>query len=102
MQLRIQPTTKKLLRKAYDGTIIAMSLCRNSVKSCGQRFWYRTSSSVIQIPPIISRSLSALSGEKVTKLGELVPILNRMRTQVRTELTFENARLWGESVLICR
>jgi len=37
--------------------------------------------------------------KKITKLGELVPILNRLRNQVRTELTVENAKLWGESVL---
>ena len=43
--------------------------------------------------------IRCLSGEAVTKLGELVPILNRMRNQVKPELTFANARLWGESTL---
>ena len=39
----------------------------------------------------------SLSGEKVEKLGELVPILNRMRNQIKEELNFYNARLCGES-----
>ncbi|TGE32460.1 acetyl-CoA decarbonylase/synthase complex subunit alpha/beta [Desulfosporosinus sp. Sb-LF] len=92
----IQP--KKLLRKAYDGTIIAMSyaeiLLNRAIKDFGTEQIVGYPDTAYHLPVI-----TCLSGEKVTKLGELVPILNRMRNQVRTELTFDNARLWGESVL---
>ena len=89
---------KKLLRKAYDGTVIAMTyaeiLLNRAIKDFGTQQLVSYPDTAYQLPVI-----TCLSGEKVTKLGELVPILNRMRTQVRTELTFDNARLWGESTL---
>jgi len=89
---------KKLLRKAYDGTIIAMTyaeiLLNRAIKDFGTEQLISYPDTAYHLPVI-----ECLSGEKVTQLGELVPILNRMRTQVRTELTFENSRLWGESVL---
>ncbi|HZK52665.1 MAG TPA: acetyl-CoA decarbonylase/synthase complex subunit alpha/beta [Desulfosporosinus sp.] len=89
---------KKLLRKAYDGTIIAMSyaeiLLNRAIHDCGVEQAISYPDTAYYLPVI-----TCLSGEKVTKLGELVPILNRMRTQVRTELTVENSKLWGESVL---
>lgn len=92
----IQP--KKLLRKAYDGTIIAMSyaeiLLNRAIKDFGTEQLVGYPDTAYHLPVI-----TCLSGEKVTKLGELVPILNRMRNQVRTELNFDNARLWGESTL---
>ncbi|KJR48033.1 CO dehydrogenase/acetyl-CoA synthase, acetyl-CoA synthase subunit [Desulfosporosinus sp. I2] len=92
----IQP--KKLLRKALDGTIIAMTyaeiLLNRALKDFGSEQVIGYPDTAYHLPVI-----TCLSGEKVTKLGELVPILNRMRTQIRTELTFDNARLWGESVL---
>jgi acetyl-CoA synthase len=89
---------KKLLRKAYDGTITAMSyaeiLLNRAIKDFGAEQAIGYPDTAFYLPVVM-----CLSGEKVTKLGELVPILNRVRTQVRTELTVENSKLWGESVL---
>lgn len=88
----------KLLRRAYDGTVIALTyaeiLLNKAIKEHGAKQTIGYPDTAYHLPVITS-----LSGEKVTTLGELVPILNRMRNQVRTERTFENARLWGESVL---
>ncbi|MHB1651962.1 MAG: acetyl-CoA decarbonylase/synthase complex subunit alpha/beta [Desulfitobacteriaceae bacterium] len=88
----------KLLRRAYDGTIIAMTyaeiLLNRAIKVFGSQQQISYPDTAYHLPVI-----TALSGEKVTTLGELVPILNRMRNQVRSERNFENARLWGESVL---
>lgn len=89
---------KKLLRKAYDGTITAMTyaeiLLNRAIKDYGKAQTIGYPNTAYHLPVI-----TCLSGEKVTTLGELVPILNRMRAQIKTGLTFENARLWGESVL---
>jgi len=89
---------KALLRRAYDGTIIAMTyaeiLLNRAIKDFGTEQDIGYPDTAYHLPVI-----TCLSGEKVTKLGELVPILNRMRSQIRTDLTFENARLWGESTL---
>jgi len=88
----------KLLRKAYDGTIIALSyaeiLLNKAIKLYGPDQEIGYPDTAYHLPVI-----TCLSGERVTTLGELVPILNRMRNQVKRELTFSNARLWGESVL---
>lgn len=89
---------KKLLRKAYDGTIIAMSyaeiLLNRAIKDFGEGQIVGYPDTAYHLPVVM-----CLSGEKVTTLGELVPILNRARNQVRTELTVENSKLWGESTL---
>ena len=88
----------KLLRRAYDGTLIAMTyaeiLLNRAIKMYGTEQEIGYPDTAYHLPVV-----TCLSGEKITKLGELVPILNRMRNQVRSERTFENARLWGESVL---
>jgi acetyl-CoA synthase len=89
---------KKLLKKAYDGTITALSyaeiLLNRAIKDYGKEQTIGYPDTAYHLPVI-----TCLSGEKVTTLNELVPILNRMRNQVTRELTFENARLWGESTL---
>ena len=89
---------KKLLRRAYDGTITAMTyaeiLLNRAIKDFGAEQTIGYPDTAYYLPVI-----TCLSGEKVTILGELVPILNRVRNQIRTELTVENAKLWGESVL---
>jgi acetyl-CoA synthase len=91
-----QPT--RLLRRAYDGTIIALSyaeiLLSQAIRLHGPEAPVGYPDTAYFLPVI-----RALSGEEVTKLGDLVPILNRMRSQVKPELTFENARVWGESTL---
>ncbi|MFZ3101301.1 MAG: acetyl-CoA decarbonylase/synthase complex subunit alpha/beta [Desulfitobacteriaceae bacterium] len=88
----------KIFRRIYDGTIIAMTyaeiLLNKAIKTYGPKQEIGYPDTAYHLPVV-----TCLSGEKVTTLGELVPILNRMRNQVRSERNFENARLWGESVL---
>ncbi|MBS4021221.1 MAG: CO dehydrogenase/CO-methylating acetyl-CoA synthase complex subunit beta [Dethiobacter sp.] len=87
---------KKLLQKAYNGAIIATSyaeiLMNQAIRKYGPDQSVAYPDTAYYLPVI-----SSLSGEKVTKLGELPPILNRMRSQIREELSFFNARLCGES-----
>lgn len=89
---------KKLLKKAYDGTITALSyaeiLLNRAIKDYGKEQTIGYPDTAYYLPVI-----TCLSGEKVTTLDQLVPILNRVRNHVKTGLTFENARLWGESTL---
>jgi acetyl-CoA synthase len=88
----------RLLRRAYDGTIIALTyaeiLLNRAIKTYGPQQEIGYPDTAYHLPVI-----TCLSGARVSTLGELVPILNRMRNQVRTERSFANARLWGESVL---
>ncbi len=88
----------KIFRRAYDGTIIALTyaeiLLNKAIQTYGPKQEIAYPDTAYHLPVI-----TCLSGENVTTLGELVPILNRMRNQVRSERNFENARLWGESVL---
>ncbi|MCL5039473.1 MAG: acetyl-CoA decarbonylase/synthase complex subunit alpha/beta [Firmicutes bacterium] len=88
-----------LFRKAMEGTIIATSyaeiLLNQALREYGAEQKVAYPDTGYHLPVI-----TALSGEKVTKLGELVPILNRVREQVHEEqLTFENVRLAGEATL---
>ncbi len=87
-----------LFKQAYEGAVIATSyaeiLLDQALRTHGPEAPVAYPDTAYYLPVI-----TALSGEKVTKLGELVPILNRMREQIREELTFENARLAGEATL---
>jgi acetyl-CoA synthase len=87
---------KKLLQKAYNGAIIATSyaeiLLNQAIRKHGPDKPVAYPDTAYYLPVI-----SCLSGEKVTKLGELPPILNRMRSQIKEELSFFNARQCGES-----
>ncbi|MBC7344044.1 MAG: CO dehydrogenase/CO-methylating acetyl-CoA synthase complex subunit beta, partial [Clostridia bacterium] len=90
---------KRLFRQAIDGAIIALSyaeiLLNQAIRLYGpdQSIGYPDTAYFLPV-------IRALSGEEVTKLSDLPPILNRMRAQVKEdELTFENARLAGESTL---
>ena len=93
-----KPTPRKLLKRAYDGAIIATSyaeiLLNQAIAEHGADAPVSYPDTAYYLPVI-----TALSGERVTKLGELRPILNRMRSQVKTNISFENALLWGESTL---
>ncbi|MBS4031126.1 MAG: CO dehydrogenase/CO-methylating acetyl-CoA synthase complex subunit beta [Clostridiales bacterium] len=86
----------KLFQRAYNGAITATSyaeiLLSQAIRKYGPDQPVSYPDTAYYLPVI-----SCLSGEKVTKLGELPPILNRMRGQIKEELTFENARLYGES-----
>lgn len=87
---------KGLFQKAYNGAITATSyaeiLLNQAIREYGPDCPVSYPDTAYYLPVI-----SSLSGEKVTKLGELPPILNRMRGQIKEELNFENARLYGES-----
>jgi acetyl-CoA synthase len=87
---------KGLFQRAYDGAIIATSyaeiLLNQAIREHGHDCPVGYPDTAFYLPVI-----SSLSGIKVTKLGQLPPILNKMRGQIKEELTFENARLCGES-----
>ncbi|MCW3491427.1 acetyl-CoA decarbonylase/synthase complex subunit alpha/beta [Dethiobacter alkaliphilus] len=87
---------KKLFQRAYNGAITATSyaeiLLSQAIRKYGPDKEIGYPDTAYYLPV-----MSSLSGEKVTKLGELPPILNRMRNQIKETLNFENARLYGES-----
>ena len=89
-----EPT--KLFQRAYNGAIIATSYAEISlnqaIRKYGPNHPVGYPDTAYYLPVI-----SSLSGEKVETLGELVPILNRMRNQINSKLNFANARLCGES-----
>ena len=86
----------KLFEKAYDGAVIATSYAEILLNQAIRRYG---ADKPVGYPdtgyylPVIR----ALSGEAVEKLGDLPPILNRMRNQIREDLNFDNARLCGEA-----
>ncbi len=85
-----------LFQKAYKGALNALSsaekmLCR-AICLYGPEYLVGYPDTAYYLPVILS-----LSGEKVTRLGELVPILKRRRSCIKKELTFANALLCGES-----
>ena len=86
----------KLFEKAYDGAVIATSyaeiLLNQAIRRYGPDHPVAYPDTGYYLPVI-----RALSGEAVKTLGELPPILNRMRNQVREEFNFKNARLCGEA-----
>ncbi len=86
----------KLFEKAYDGAVIATSyaeiLLNQAIKRHGPDKPVGYPDTGYYLPVI-----RALSGEAVEKLGDLPPILNRMRNQINEDLNFHNARLCGEA-----
>ncbi|MGF7186709.1 acetyl-CoA synthase [Desulfitispora alkaliphila] len=89
---------KKLFQQVYNGAITATSyaeiLLNKAILEYGADQEINYPDTAYYLPVIRS-----LSGEEVTKLGQLPPILNRMRGQIYEKLTFENSLLAGESVL---
>lgn len=89
---------KKLLKQVYDGAITACSyaeiLLNQAIKKYGADKEVKYPDTAYYLPVI-----RCLSGEEVTKIGQLPAILNRKRAQVVEALTFENARLAGEATL---
>ncbi len=87
---------KKLFRSMYNGAITAVSyaeiLLNQAIREYGGKQPVGYPDTAYNIPVI-----RCMSGEQVTRLGELPPILNRMRAQIKEEKTFENMLLWGES-----
>lgn len=90
---------KKLFRQAYEGTIVALSyaeiLLNKAIKDFGADHKVGYGGETAYFIPAIR----ALSGTEITKLGDMVPILNKMRDQVTSEISLESAMRWGESVI---
>ncbi|MBT9171700.1 MAG: Carbon monoxide dehydrogenase/acetyl-CoA synthase subunit alpha [Syntrophomonadaceae bacterium] len=86
----------KLFGQALNGAIIATGyaeiLLTRALRAYGPEEPVNFPGTAYFLPVIAS-----LSGEKVTRLGELPPILNRMRHQLKEELNFSNALLCGEA-----
>lgn len=89
---------KKLFKKVYNGAITAVSyaeiLLNQAIRRYGEDAKVEYPDTAYFLPIIRS-----LGGVEVTKLGQLPPILNKMRAQIKEDLTFENSRLAGEAVL---
>jgi len=88
-----------LYQQAFDGAIIATSyaeiLLNQAIKEYGENTPVAYPDTAYKLPVI-----TALSGEDVQTLGDLVPILNRIRSNnVREVLTLEGAKLNGEAAL---
>ncbi|MGI6096578.1 MAG: acetyl-CoA decarbonylase/synthase complex subunit alpha/beta [Dethiobacteria bacterium] len=86
----------KLFKKVYCGALTAVSYAKKmlnrSICRYGADYFVGYPDTEFYLPAIF-----ALSGEKITKLGELVPILNRMRDQIKEDFSFYQARLHGEA-----
>ncbi|EGO64664.1 acetyl-CoA decarbonylase/synthase complex subunit alpha/beta [Acetonema longum] len=86
-----------LFKAAYEGAVIATSyaqiLLEKAIKDHGADTPVKYPDTAYRLPVI-----TALSGEEVNVLGDLPPILNRIRTShLREELTFDNAKMAGEA-----
>ncbi len=89
----------ELFKGAYEGAVTATSyaeiLLHQAIAKYGPDATISYPDTAYKLPTIL-----ALSGEEVTKIGDLPPILNRIRTtNICEELTFENAKLNGEATL---
>jgi acetyl-CoA synthase len=86
----------KLFGRALNGAIIATSyaeiLLSQAIRRYGQNEPVSYPDTAYYLPVI-----TCLSGEKVTCLGDLPPILNRVRYQLKEELNLANAILCGEA-----
>ena len=87
---------KRLFKEVYEGAITATSyaeiLLSRAIEKYGPDHPVGYPDTAYFLPVI-----RAFSGEEVRTLKDMVPILNRMRAQIKSELTFENARLAGEA-----
>ncbi|MCR4434783.1 MAG: acetyl-CoA decarbonylase/synthase complex subunit alpha/beta [Clostridiales bacterium] len=88
-----------LFKQAYDGAIIATSyaeiLLNQAIKEYGEDTPVAYPDTAYYLPV-----MTALSGEKVKTLKELVPILNRVRTTyIKPDYTFEGATLNGKAAM---
>jgi len=89
---------KKLFKETYEGAVMALSyaeiLLNQAIRDFGPNAAVSYPDTAYFLPVI-----RCLSGEEVTRLGQLVPILNKKRAQVRNQYTFQAARLAGEATL---
>lgn len=84
---------------AYEGAVVATSyaeiLLNQAIREHGENAEVKYPDTAYYLPVI-----RALSGEDVTTLKELVPILNKIRsTKVRPDFTMEGAKINGEATL---
>jgi len=94
--IKDNPPTR-LFQRAINGAIIACGYAEKLLSKALADYGYDVQvgypDTAYYLPVIRS-----LSGEEVTRLGQLQPILNRMRAQIKEkEVTFEMARLAGET-----
>lgn len=87
----------QLFKRAYEGTVVATSyaniLLDKAIQKHGKDYPIAYPETAYRLPVIF-----ALSGEDVKTLGDLVPILNRLRSEnVHKEFTHEAACLNGEA-----
>lgn len=87
----------KLFRQSYDGAVIATSyaeiLLNQAIREFGEDTPVAYPDTAYKLPVI-----TALSGEDVQKLSNLVPILNRIRNdKVRQDYTLDGAKANGEA-----
>lgn len=86
----------KLFRRVYKGAITAVSyaeiLLNRAIQKYGKNKSIGYPDTAYYVPVI-----RCMSGETVSELGDLVPVLNRMRGQITEKLTFEQFRLNGEA-----
>jgi acetyl-CoA synthase len=87
---------KKFFRSVYNGAITAVSyaeiLLSQAIRMYGADHPVGYPDTAYYLPVI-----RCMSGEEIKKLGDLPPVLNRIRAQIKEELTFPNAILAGES-----
>ncbi len=91
--------SKQLFTQAYEGAVVATSyaeiLLTQAIREHGENTPVCYPDTAYKLPVI-----TALSGEDVATLKDLVPILNRIRmTNVKEDLTFEGAKANGEAGL---
>lgn len=89
--------SKHLFTQAYEGAVIATSyaeiLLTQAIRENGEDTPVCYPDTAYRLPVI-----TALSGEEVNTLKDLVPILNRIRmTKVREDLTLDGAKANGEA-----
>ncbi len=89
----------ELFKGAYEGAVTATSyaeiLLAKAIKEHGADCPVKYPDTAYRLPTI-----TALSGEEVNTIGDLSPILNRIRTtKIKEELNLENAKLNGEATL---
>ena len=91
--------SKHLYKQAYEGAVIATSyaeiLLNQAIREHGEGTAVCYPDTAYKLPVI-----TALSGEDVKVLKDLVPILNRIRmNNVREDISFEGAKTNGEAAL---
>lgn len=91
--------SQTLFKDAYEGAIIALGYAKilldKALQEYGPEAPVAYPDTAYKLPVMLS-----LSGEEVTKLGDLPPILSRVENQFLKEaLSLENAKLAGEATL---